>query len=75
MLHNSANSEQLAFLRICLPQVQVGLFGFGVAWKKLPDLQHPNETPKYVKRSQVSRQIHLFLASFQKLLLSWSCLK
>ena len=27
------------------------------------------------KKSQISRQIHLFLASFQKLLLSWSRLK
>ena len=27
------------------------------------------------KKSQVSRQIHLFLASFRKLLLSWSRLK
>ena len=27
------------------------------------------------KKSQISRQIHLFLASFRKLLLSWPCLK
>ena len=27
------------------------------------------------KKSQISRQIHLFLASFRKLLLSWSRLK
>ena len=27
------------------------------------------------KKSQIFRQMHLFLASFRKLLLSWSCLK
>ena len=42
------NEEELAFLRIASPQVKVGVFGFGVAWKKLPFLQSLIETPEYV---------------------------
>ena len=34
-----------------------------------------NEVNSSRKKSQVSQQIHLFLASFRKLLLSWSRLK
>ena len=42
------NEEELAFLRIGLPKVKVGVFGFTVAWKKLPDLQNVVETPTSV---------------------------
>ena len=42
------NEVELAFFRIGLSQVKVGLFGFIAAWKKLPDLQNLIETPKHV---------------------------
>ena len=34
------NEEQLAFVRIGLPQVKVGFLVFAIAWEKSPDLQN-----------------------------------
>ena len=42
------NKEEFEFLRIGSPQAKVGIFGFAVSWKKLPDHQNFIETPKYV---------------------------
>ena len=44
------NEEQLAFVRIGLPQVKVGFLIFAIAWEKSPDLQSliEIEIPEYV---------------------------
>ena len=42
------NEEELAFLRIGSPQAKVGVFGFAVAWKKLPDLLNLIEIPRKI---------------------------
>ena len=42
------NEEELAFLCRGSLLIKVRVFGFTVAWKKLPNFQNLIETPKYV---------------------------
>ena len=51
------NEEQLAFVRIGLPQVKVGFLIFVIAWEKSPDLQNliEIEIPEYVYLSNTVR--------------------